>query len=63
MSPVAAMASNYALSQIHQSSWLQLCDHFHGTDKPKYLNSTYASGETGLSVNNLGHRLYTKMVI
>ena len=57
MAPVAAMASNHALSQILQSSQLQVCDHAHGTDNPKYLNSTYVSGETGLTVNNLGHGL------
>ena len=57
MAPAAAIASNHALSQIHQSSQLQLCDHVYETDNPKYLNSTYVSGETGLTVNNLGHGL------
>ena len=57
MAPAAAIASNHALSQIHQSSQLQLCDHVHGTDNPEYLNCTYVSGETGLTVNNLGHGL------
>ena len=43
--------SNHALSQIHQSSQLQLYDHVHVTDKPKYLNSTYVSVETRLTAD------------
>ena len=42
---------NHALSQIHQSSQLQLYDHVHVTDKPKYLNSTYVSVETRLTAD------------
>ena len=60
MAPVAAMVSDHAQSQIHQSVSLQLCGHVHKTDKPKYLNSTYVSGETRLAVDNLGHCLHSK---